>query len=94
MPESPDASDWNELDLLTVSEATERLDAEIASVQAVIANAGTRSPSLADARRRLELLERARERARRAAPVVRPGRVRSRAEVANTPGPPEWPSAL
>ena len=30
----PDASDWSDLDLLTVDEATERLDEEIATIAA------------------------------------------------------------
>jgi hypothetical protein len=33
----PKASDWSDLDLLTTAEATERLVAEIASVEAEIA---------------------------------------------------------
>jgi hypothetical protein len=33
----PNASDWSDLDLLTTAEATERLVAEIASVEAEIA---------------------------------------------------------
>jgi hypothetical protein len=73
----PNASDWTDLDLLTVSEATERLDEELAAVRAEIA-ALTAAPhpnrgQLIAAEQRL----------------VATGRVRSRAEVAATPGPPD-----
>jgi hypothetical protein len=85
----PDASDWSDLDLLTVSEATERLDEEIASVHREIATLTADSPLLGPARRRLELLHRARDRASSGSVVVTPGRVRTRAEVEATPGPPD-----
>jgi hypothetical protein len=85
----PNASDWSDLDLLTVSEATERLDAEIDAMGREIATLAPDSPRLAPARRRLELLHRARERAASGRGVVVPGRVRTRAEVAGTPGPPD-----
>ena len=89
----PNASDWTDLDLLTVSEATERLDEELAAVRAEIA-ALTAAPhpdrgQLVAAEQRLALLARARVRAARPSVVVAAGRVRSRAEVAATPGPPD-----
>ncbi|HEX4252537.1 MAG TPA: hypothetical protein VH008_32045 [Pseudonocardia sp.] len=103
----PNASDWSDLDLLTVSEATERLDEEIAAVHASIealSSAGTGGGArpaevqqadpaagalLAEARHRLELLERARVRAAKPSVAITPGRVRTRAEIDATPGPPD-----
>ena len=89
----PNASDWSDLDLLTVSEATERLDEELTAVRAEIA-ALTAAPhpnrgELAAAEQRLALLGRARVRAARPSVLVATDRVRSRAEVAATPGPPD-----
>ena len=92
MPQpDPTASDWTDLDLLTVAEAIQRLDDEVAAVRREIELLATGSDdaSLAAARRRLELLDRARARAVSAAVVVKPGRVRTRAEVEATPGPPD-----
>jgi hypothetical protein len=92
MPQpDPTASDWTDLDLLTVAEAMERLDHEAEAVRREIEllTAGSDDASLAAARRRLELLDRARARAVRATVVVKPGRVRTRAEVEATPGPPD-----
>jgi len=87
----PNASDWTDLDLPTVSEATERLDAELARVRAEIAalGEGADAERLAIAAHRLDLLKRARERIGRPTAVVKPGRVRCRAEVEATPGPPD-----
>jgi hypothetical protein len=89
----PDASDWSDLDLLTVSEATERLDEETEAVRrqiAALTEAGEPDEAaLAVVRRRLILLDRARERARTATVTVATGRVRTRAEVEATPGPPD-----
>jgi hypothetical protein len=85
----PTADDWSDLDLLTVSEATERLDVEIDAVGTEIAALAEDSPLLAPAHRRLELLRRARVRAASGTAVVTPGRVRTTAEVAATPGPPD-----
>jgi hypothetical protein len=88
----PNASDWSDLDLLTVSEATERLDEELAAVRASIealTGVGSAAARLAEARRRLVLLERARVRAAKPSVVIIPGRVRTRTEVAATPGPPD-----
>lgn len=91
MPQpDPTASDWTDLDLLTVAEAIERLDHEVEAVrQEIELLAGSDDASLAAARRRLELLDRARARAVNATAVVKPGRVRTRAEVEATPGPPD-----
>ncbi|HWN36335.1 MAG TPA: hypothetical protein VNP03_26515 [Pseudonocardia sp.] len=88
----PNASDWSDLDLLTVSEATERLDAELAAVRAEIdtlAEDPALDTELAKARHRLVLLERARIRAAMPSVMITPGRVRTLAEVAATPGPPD-----
>jgi hypothetical protein len=96
----PNASDWSDLDLLTVSEATERLDEEMAAVRASIEALGAAPATgpdadpaagarLAEARHRLVLLERARVRAAKPSVVITPGRVRTLAEVAATPGPPD-----
>lgn len=100
--DAQDASDWSDLDLLTVSEATERLDREIDAVRREIteirettALAGASAPdeavraALAAVRHRLTLLDRARERARTPTAKVETGRVRTRAEVEATPGPPD-----
>jgi predicted nucleotidyltransferase len=89
----PNASDWSDLDLLTVSEATERLDEEVAAVRAevdALAEDPARATELTKAQHRLVLLERARIRAAKTSVVITPGRVRSLAEVAETPGPPDW----
>ncbi len=57
----PNTSDWSDLDLLTVDEATERLDAEIAALTGQLgALAGTERDA---ANRRLDLLVAARDRA-------------------------------
>jgi len=91
----PNASDWSDLDLLTVSEATERLDEELSVVRASIealSGVGTdpgAAARLAEARQRLVLLERARVRAAKPSVVITPGRVRTLVEVATTPGPPD-----
>ena len=88
----PNASDWSDLDLLTVSEATERLDEELAAVRASIEALSAdpaRATELPEARHRLVLLERARVRAAQPSVVITPGRVRSLAEVAAIPGPPD-----
>lgn len=84
----PNASDWSELDLLMVADAAERLGEERAALLVEIEAAGE-SVRLDTARRRLALVERSLERARRAVPVVPPGRIRTRTEVAQTPGPPD-----
>ncbi len=90
MPVDPsERSDWSELDLLTVSEATDRLDEETALVRRQIAAAEPGSPALAALLRRLALLDRARERSARATVAITPGRVRTIAEIAETPGPPD-----
>ncbi|GAA5153415.1 hypothetical protein GCM10023321_23630 [Pseudonocardia eucalypti] len=64
----PNASDWSDLDLLTVTEATERLTDELAEVRARIAGL-TGEPGAGDElaayRRREDLLERAMDRALR-----------------------------
>lgn len=64
----PNASDWSDLDLLTVTEATERLTDELAEVRARIAGL-TGDPGaqdeLAACRRREDLLKRAMGRALR-----------------------------
>ena len=89
----PHASDWSDLDLLTVSEATERLDEEIAAMRREIGELGSAArpaeARLAAARHRLTLLEGARERAHTPKVTVTPGRVRTRTEVEATPGPPD-----
>lgn len=64
----PNASDWSDLDLLTVTEATERLTDELAEVRARIAAlAGDpgAEDELAAGRRREDLLERAMDRVMR-----------------------------
>jgi len=81
----PNASDWSELDLLMVADAVERLGEERIALLAEIDADGDSTT----ARHRLELVERSLARAVQAAPVVQPGRVRSREEVAQTPGPPD-----
>lgn len=88
----PNASDWSDLDLLTVSEATERLDEETEAVRAELAAraaSGEPDAALTALRDRLVLLDRARERARAATLTVATGQVRTRAEVEATPGPPD-----
>ncbi len=57
----PNASDWSDLDLLTIDEATERLDGEIAAITAALGtlDGGER----VTAQQRLDLLVRARDRA-------------------------------
>ena len=88
----PNASDWSDLDLLTVSEATERLDEEIEAVRGELAartESGEPDAALAALRDRLVLLDRARDRARVATVTVVTGQVRTRAEVEATPGPPD-----
>jgi cytochrome P450 len=57
----PNASDWSDLDLLTIDEATDRLDAEIAETTARLAD--LTGDDLATAQRRLDLLNGARDRA-------------------------------
>jgi hypothetical protein len=52
----PNASDWSDLDLLTVTEARERLTAEIAVTQCEIA-AAEDAGKLEALRRRLALLQ-------------------------------------
>ena len=56
----PNASDWSDLDLLTTADVTERLVAEIASVEGEIAELGDAdsadAASLAALRRRLSAL--------------------------------------
>jgi uncharacterized small protein (DUF1192 family) len=53
----PDASDWSDLDLLTIAEANERLRAEIATTEADIARADAAGDSVPeDVRRRLAAL--------------------------------------
>jgi hypothetical protein len=53
----PNASDWSDLDLLTIAEANERLHAEIAATEADIARADAAGdPVPEDARRRLTAL--------------------------------------
>jgi hypothetical protein len=53
----PDASDWSELDLLTVQEAEERLRAEITATERELAAAGADgSPVSEHLSRRLTLL--------------------------------------
>lgn len=54
---NPDADDWSDLDLLTIDEATERLDGEIAALSAL------EGDERAAAQRRLDLLIAARDRA-------------------------------
>ena len=89
MPTDPsERSDWSELDLLTVSEATERLDEEAALVQRQIADQPG-AEALAALQHRLTLLDRARERSRKAIVAITPGPVRTLAEIAETPGPPD-----
>lgn len=56
----PNASDWSDLDLLTVDEATERLDAEIGELKARLDVLD--GPDRAAANRRLDLLIAARDR--------------------------------
>ncbi|MFC4942910.1 hypothetical protein [Pseudonocardia sp. GCM10023141] len=84
----PNASDWSELDLLMVADAVERLGAERVTLLAEI-DAEIDPDRLGAAQRRLQQLERSLARAETATPVVTPGRVRTRAEVAQTPGPPD-----
>jgi hypothetical protein len=57
----PNASDWSDLDLLTVSEAVGRLNAEIADLRGRLESTteGTERDAV---RQRLELLARARDR--------------------------------
>jgi len=52
----PNASDWSDLDLLTVTEARERLTAEIAVTQREIAEAED-AGKLESLRRRLAMLQ-------------------------------------
>lgn len=59
----PDASDWSDLDLLTVDEATERLDEEIATIAASLDDLPVGLERDAAAKR-LRLLHAARDRAR------------------------------
>ena len=61
----PNASDWSDLDLLTIEEAEERLHAEIAVMQQEIerlqadgSNDNDNAAALSAARRRLEALRR------------------------------------
>jgi hypothetical protein len=94
MPLDPsERSDWSELDLLTVSEATERLDDETALVRQQVEELEAAEPAdveaLAAAQRRLSLLDRARERSMKATVAIAPGRVRTIEEIAETPGPPD-----
>jgi hypothetical protein len=58
----PNASDWSDLDLLTIDEAVERLDEEIAAVNARLAGLPD-GPDRQAALHRLDLLGKARERA-------------------------------
>ena len=58
----PDASDWSDLDLLTVDEATERLDAEIHTITAALGELPAGGERDA-AEKRLGLLHAARDRA-------------------------------
>lgn len=81
-------SDWSELDLLTIAEATDRLDEEAAAVRREI-ETGTDPALVAAARHRLVLLDRAREASQKATVAISPGRVRTLAEIAITPGPPD-----
>jgi hypothetical protein len=87
------ASDWSELDLLMVADAVERLDEERAALGAEINQLAAAEPpdptALASAHRRMDLLERSRARAEKVTVVIEPGRVRTRAEIAETPGPPD-----
>jgi len=85
------ASDWSDLDLLTVSEATARLDEELSAVRRELDRLAAEDDErgLTEARRRLELLLKARQLATRPTAVIDPGPVRSLAEVARTPGPPD-----
>lgn len=89
MPLDPsERSDWSELDLLTVSEATERLDEETAHVRRQMAERPG-PEALAALQHRLTLLDRARARSRKATVAITPGPVRTLAEIAETPGPPD-----
>jgi hypothetical protein len=58
----PDASDWSDLDLLTIDEATERLDGEIDAITAALGSLAP-GPDRDAAQRRLDLLVKARDRA-------------------------------
>ncbi len=58
----PNASDWSDLDLLTIDEAIERLDAEIAAITATLAAPAPDADRDA-AQKRLALLTAARDRA-------------------------------
>ena len=80
----PSASDWSDLDLLTVTEAAERLTDELAEVRARIAalssaagvhdttgcGAGSGAEELAACRRREDLLARAIDRVRRPRGII------------------------
>jgi hypothetical protein len=68
----PNASDWSDLDLLTVEEAVERLAAEIAVTTTDLAEL-PEGPAQVAARRRLRLLEAARERVARGSSRPLPG---------------------
>jgi cytochrome P450 len=57
----PNVSDWSDLDLLTIDEATERLDVEIAAITAALGTLGDADRDTAQ--RRLDLLVKARDRA-------------------------------
>jgi hypothetical protein len=48
----PDASDWSDLDLLTVAEANERLRVEIAATETEVAEAEAAGTAVPDATRR------------------------------------------
>jgi hypothetical protein len=94
MPLDPsERSDWSELDLLTVSEATVRLDEETARVRKQVEELEAAEPvdaeELAAAQRRLGLLGRARDRSLNTTVAIAPGRVRTIVEIAETPGPPD-----
>jgi len=62
----PNASDWSDLDLLTVEEATERLSAEISATTEELAGLAD-GPARDAAAHRLGLLEKAKARAARGA---------------------------